>query len=235
MAGDQALRQRSNQLFRNAAALDPAHIKGILMGQGVVIEQLHRHRRRQVLGRFEQTHQQDRPQEFIDHPLADLQLAEQRQRIDPVVARKGGRVAVEVEHRHQQPGDAETISDGQTLEVAHRGQGLAQGTGQLGAIAEHRRCGLQSLRRPEGTGGEGGEHIGERQLIRQRVDVGVVLPEAAGAGFERLASGGAVRRSAGGVSHPIHQGDAHTRLTQSFGGSPASPAGTDHNNVGRRF
>ena len=228
---DQPLRQRSDQLFSDTFGTDPAHIKGILMRQGVVIQQLHRHRRRKLLGRFEQTHQQDRPQEFIDHPLADLQLAEQGQGIDPVVSREGLRVSVEIEHGQQQPGDAQSISQRQSLEIAHRGKGLAQWAGPLGSVAEH-RCGrLQSVRRPEGTGGERGEYITEPQLSRECIDVGIVLPEAAGSGLERFATGGAIGGSAGGIGHPIDQGHTHARFTQGLGGTPPGPAGADHHHM----
>ena len=166
MPGDQPLGQRGNQLLSNAAAPDPAHIKGVLMGEGVVVQKLHRHRRRELFGGFEQTHQQDRPQEFIDHPLADPQLAEQAQGIETVVTRKGVWVAVQIEHGDQQPGDAQTVGNGESFEVVHRGEGLTQGAGQLGAIAEHRCSGLQTIRGPEGAGGEWGEHITPPQFGR---------------------------------------------------------------------
>ena len=228
----QPLAQGCDQLLGDALRLDPAHIKGVLMREGVVVEQLHRDGRRQLLRRLEQTHQQDRPQELINHPLADLQLAEEGQRIHGVVAPEHRLTAVEIEHRHQQSGDAEPIGHRQPLEVVDRGEGLPQRTGQLRPIAEHRCCGLQSLRRPERTAGELGEHLLEAELRCERVDVGVVLPEAAGAGLKRFAAGGGQRRAAGGIGHAIEQGDTHSRLTKGFGGSPTRPAGTNHHRMG---
>ena len=141
----QPLTQGCDQLLGDALGLDPAHIKGVLMGQGVVVEQLHRHRRRQLLRRLEQAHQQGRPQELVDHPLADLQLTEQGQRIHRVVAPEHRLTAMKIEHRHQQSGDAEPIGHRQPLEVVDGGEGLPQRTGQLRPITEHRCCGLQSF------------------------------------------------------------------------------------------
>ena len=230
--------QGRKQLLTDALALDPAHIKGILVRQGVVVEQLHRHRRRQLLRWLEQSHQQDRPQELVDHPLADPQLPEQRERIKGVVALVHRRAAVQIEHRHQQSGDAESIGYRQALEIVDRGEGLPQRTGQLRAITKYRCRGLQPLGRPEGTAGERGEHIAQPEFVAERIDVGVIPPEPAGAGFKRLTAGGGQRRAAGGIRQAIHKGDAHPGFTERFGGTPSAPAGTNHHHmrrVGRRL
>ena len=116
------------------------------MSERVVVEKLHRHRRRQLFGRFEQPHQQNRSQELVDHPLADFQLTEQRQSIDGVVAQVRGLAAIEIEHGQQKSGDAEAIDNWQALEILERGKRLPQRTGQLNALAKHRGRGLQALR-----------------------------------------------------------------------------------------
>ena len=224
--------QRCDQLFGDGLAADPAHIKGILMGQGVVVEQLHRHRGRQLLGRLEQAHQQRGPQEVVDHAITDAELFEQRQRIDGVVAPVHRIAAVEIEHGVEQPGDAEPVGQRQPPEVPHRGQHLPHRTGQLRGITEHGRRGLQPIRRPEGTGGEVGVDRAQTELIGEGIDVGVVLPEAAGAGLERLAAAGGDRFTAAGIGHAVDQGHAHTGLAERLGRTPARPAGTDHHHMG---
>ena len=135
------------------------------MGQGVVVEQLHGHRCRELLRRLEQSHQQRGPQEVVDHAITDAQLFEQRQRIDGVVAPVHRITAVEIEHGVEQAGDAEPIRHRQSLEVLHCGQHLTHRTGQLWRITKHRCGGLQPIRRPEGTGGEVGVDRAEPQLI----------------------------------------------------------------------
>ena len=73
--------------------------------------------------------------------------------------------------------------------MVDRGESLAQGAWQLRPASKYRRCCLQTLRRPEGTGCELGEYILEAQLSSQRVDVGVVLPEASGTSLKRFTAG----------------------------------------------
>ena len=79
------------------------------MGQRVVIEKLHRYRSRQLLRRLEQANQQSGPQKVIDHAITDPKLSEQRQRIDRVVVPVHRIAAVQIEHRVEQPRDAEPI------------------------------------------------------------------------------------------------------------------------------
>ena len=81
------------------------------MSQGVVIKQFHRHRRRELLRWLEQTYQQYGAQEFVDHPIADLQLLKQRQCINRVVLPEHRITAVEIQHGNEQPGNAEPIGD----------------------------------------------------------------------------------------------------------------------------
>ena len=52
MLRSQAITQGCDQLLSNAFGLDPANIEGILVGQGVVVQQLHGHRCRQLLRRL---------------------------------------------------------------------------------------------------------------------------------------------------------------------------------------
>ena len=223
--------QWSNQLLSDAFGVDPAHIKGILMGQGVEVEQLQRHRSGELLRRLEQAHQQDRPQKIVDHAITDTQLFEQGLGADGVVAPEHLLIAVEISHRIEQTGDAQAIGNGETSEIAQSGEHLTQGTGQGQGVSEDRSGGFQAIGRPEGAGGECREHLGQIQLCAEGIDVGVILPEPTGARLKGLATGGGHRRAAAWISQSIDQGDSDTGLSQCLGGTPSSPASADHHDV----
>mmetsp|Transcript_17360 Transcript_17360/g.41116 ORF Transcript_17360/g.41116 Transcript_17360/m.41116 type:complete len:314 (-) Transcript_17360:109-1050(-) len=55
---DQVIQHRTHQILAHGALLQPPHVEGALMGQGVEVEQLHGHRGRQLLRRLEEPHQQ---------------------------------------------------------------------------------------------------------------------------------------------------------------------------------
>ncbi|SBO44937.1 protein of unknown function [Cyanobium sp. NIES-981] len=231
MACDQPAAERLKQMLCDALGFDPANIKGILMGQGVVIEQLHGHRRREFLGRLEQAHQQGGPQEVIDHPVADAKPHEECLRVEVVVVLKYPIAAIEIEDGVEKPCNAQPIPNRQAFEVGDGGQHLTQGTRPLGRLTEHRSRGLQAIGRPERTGGEAGVDAAHIELFREGIDVGIILPEASGSRFKGFAAFRGDGLAAGGVGHPIDQRHTNAGFTQPLGGAPASPAGSDDNHM----
>mmetsp|Transcript_43754 Transcript_43754/g.137383 ORF Transcript_43754/g.137383 Transcript_43754/m.137383 type:complete len:473 (+) Transcript_43754:485-1903(+) len=188
---EEALREGLDERRGHGAALDPAHVEGVLVRERVVVEKLHDDGGAQLLRRLEESHEQRRLEEVVHEPFAHAEANEELVRRHAVVLLEGRLVTVVVEHGEQQPHDGGAILDGQALEVVEGREDLAQRRRQRRELRrrEDRRRRLEALRAEEARARELREHLalGHAEAAEHALDVGVVLPEPALPGVERLA------------------------------------------------
>ena len=151
-------------------------------------------------------------------------------------------VAREIDGREKQSNHRHAIGDGDALKELKGGGNLAKRRWQLGdllaedcgAVREDGRRRLEAVGRVEGRIGERREYLVlvEAKIGDERVDVGIIHPEAARAGLKRLARWREVGSLAGRIGQRIQQRDFAAILDERLGSAPAAPSRADDGNVG---
>jgi hypothetical protein len=100
----QSTGQRGDDGFGDGPAFDPLDVERGLMREGVKIQQLHRHRRAELLGGLKQAHQQGGADEIVHEALRQAEPLEQLVRRHLVVRLERCFAAGEVDGRVQQAG-----------------------------------------------------------------------------------------------------------------------------------
>jgi hypothetical protein len=91
--------QGPDEALEHGAGLDPAHVEGGLVGQRVEVEQLHGDSGGELLGGFEEAHEQGGLDEVVDQPFGNAGAEEQLVCCHAVVGSKGPLIAIVIQHR----------------------------------------------------------------------------------------------------------------------------------------
>ena len=172
----------------HGASGDPTDVEGVLVRERVVIEELHRHRRGELLRGFEEADEEGRADEIVHEALAESHSDEEIVRGHAIVRAEGGVVAAEVEHGVQETRHARAVLRGRRLKLSKVANTWPERGGELEVVAgaEYGSGGLEAVGGEETGGGEVGEDVRlvDAELGEHSLDVGVIFPETAGAVLE---------------------------------------------------
>eukprot|EP00982_Pelagococcus_subviridis_P002235 17224-Pelagococcus_subviridis.AAC.3 len=228
---DEALRERANQRRRHRPSRDPPNVERVLMRERVVVQELHRDRGAELLGGFEQPHEQRRADEVVHETFTQPHAYEQVVRGHSIVRAKRRVVSPEVERGVQEADHGRAVAQGQATEVIERREDLPERRGESRELAraEHRRGRLQTVRGEEARRGERREDVllSHPSLREHRFDVRVVLPEPARAVLERLPRRRRRRRRSRGVRDAVEEGHVASSLAERFRRAEAAPSRAD--------
>mmetsp|Transcript_39945 Transcript_39945/g.93767 ORF Transcript_39945/g.93767 Transcript_39945/m.93767 type:complete len:305 (+) Transcript_39945:197-1111(+) len=127
-------RQRRDEGGGNGSSFDPSHVEAVVVRSREEIDEFQHHQRRQLLQRFEETHQEKRPDELIYQPRRESAADAEIMAGHAIVSQRDLLVLVvqTVQGSQKEPRDRRAVRPGQPPEERRGGEDLAQRGGQGG-------------------------------------------------------------------------------------------------------